>query len=121
MTRSQNRTAVPKGAAVEYDRNPGVLSQLVHIVWRILTNFHMHRKVIQVLRHRPFAAIVESNPKFAFKYLATKYLVRGLTVTERASCFVHHYTRLYDSISDRALQQVLYWDVEFRTVFETGG
>jgi uncharacterized protein VirK/YbjX len=97
------------------------LSQLVHIAWRIFTNLAMHRKVVQVLRLRPFAAIVESNPKFAFKYLAAKYLVRGLTVTERATCFVHHYTRLYDSIFDRALQQILYWDVEFRTIFETGG
>lgn len=121
MTRSQNRADVPNGAAAEHDRNPGLMSQLVHIVWRILTNLAMHRKVVQVLRLRPFAAIVESNPKFAFKYLAAKYLVRGLTVTERASCFVHHYTRLYDSISDRALQQILYWDVELRTIFETGG
>jgi uncharacterized protein VirK/YbjX len=120
MTLSQNRADVANRALVERDSDPSLLMQLVHILWRILTNLAMHRKVIQVLRLRPFAAIVESNPKFAFKYLATKYLVRGLTITERASCFMHHYKRLYDSISDRTFHQILHWDVEFRAIFEAG-
>jgi uncharacterized protein VirK/YbjX len=31
---------------------------------------------------------------------------------------MHHYSRLYDSIPGRALHQILYWDVEFRAIFE---
>jgi uncharacterized protein VirK/YbjX len=126
MTISQEHADVANSApkrqlpSVEHDRGPSFLMQVGHIFWRILTNLPMHRKVIQVLRLRPFAAIVGCNPKFAFKYLATKYLVRGLSVTARASCFMHHYTRLYDSISDRALHQILHWDIEFGAIFEAG-
>jgi uncharacterized protein VirK/YbjX len=51
--------------------------------------------------------MVQSNSRFAFKYLTRDYLVRGFSVTERASCFLHHYRRLHELLPDCLLRQIL--------------
>lgn len=78
---------------------------------QLAANFETHRKVRRLLKLAPFLDAVENNPKFAFKYLSRNYLARGLTVADRAACFLHHYTRLNALLPDRVLRQVLHWDV----------
>jgi len=79
--------------------------------WRFLSNIHKHREIRKVLKLKPFAEIAQDTPGFAFKYVTPDYLARGFTITERVSCFVHHYRRLHSTFSERALREVLIKDL----------
>jgi hypothetical protein len=94
------------------DRKLWSLNWISGILRHGLTGFDTYRQVRQLLKLPPFVDTVENNPKFAFKYLAVHYLARGLTITERAGCFLHHYQRLHRLLPDRVLRQVLHWDLE---------
>jgi uncharacterized protein VirK/YbjX len=89
---------------------PLLWSKLPGVFWRLLIHLGTHMKVIRYLRRQPFAETVQNNPKFAFKYLSPNYLAKGLSVTEGAACFLHHYKRLYDTLPNRILRQTLHWD-----------
>jgi hypothetical protein len=82
-------------------------------LWRLITNIDMLREILGLLRLRPFNEIVQDNPGLAFKYVIPNYLARGFTVTERASCFLHHHRRMYAALPERVLRQVLQGDVTF--------
>lgn len=88
------------------------------VVWRGLTNFRTHLEILQLLKLPPFDEMFRNNPRFAFKYLTHDYLVRGFTVTQRATCFLHHYRRLRGVLPARLLRQTLHWDVTLHEFFE---
>ena len=87
---------------------------------RIAGNVRTHGQVRRLLHLPAFIDTVQNNPKFAFKYLTWRYLARGLTVPERAACFLHHYQRLHTLLPDRVLRQVLHWDVPLYELHDGG-
>ena len=78
--------------------------------WRALTNVGTRREILRLLDFPPYTELAQRNPRFALKFLARDYLVRGLTVAERASCFVHHYRRLRAVLPEPLLRQTLQQD-----------
>jgi len=90
---------------------PGIIKQA-------LGNIQTHRRVRRLLHLPAFIDTVENNPKFAIKYLTLQYLAQGLTIPERAACFLHHYQRLHTLLPDRVLRQVLHWDVPLHEIHE---
>jgi uncharacterized protein VirK/YbjX len=86
------------------------------VLWRTLTNIRTLRQVLQVFKFPAFFQAARSNPRFAFKYLTPDYLVRGLTVAERASCFTHHYKRMQSTLPDRLLRETLQGDVRLHEI-----
>lgn len=101
---------------------------LAGILWRAITNIDTHRKVVGLLKVAPFSQALASNPRFAFKYLAPHYLARRLTITERATCFLHHHQRMLVAFSGDVLRQIMQGDIlvhqivneEHRFAFTTG-
>ncbi len=85
---------------------------LAGISWRTLRNLPIHKQVEEFLKLPPFVDTVQDNPKFAFKYLTDSYLIKDLTISDRAACFLHHYHRLYEKLPDRLLRQVLHWGMD---------
>src|ERR1035441_10883896 len=84
-------------------RQSGTWSPLLlgGVVWRGFTHIRTHREVLRLLlRFPPYTEFLLSNPGFAYKYLTQTYLVRGFTVAERATRFLHHYRRLHSALPD---------------------
>jgi uncharacterized protein VirK/YbjX len=76
-------------------------------LWRGITNIDSWFNVHRLTRLQDFAEVIQSDPKFPFKFLFRHYLARGFTVAERASCFLHHYQRLRAMLPASLLKQVL--------------
>ncbi len=85
--------------------------KLAGVLWRAVTNISRHRKVLKLLKLPAYAEFAHTDPRFAFKYLTHDYLSRGLTVAERAACFVHHYKRLHAELPEGFIRQVLVRDI----------
>lgn len=102
------------------ERTPPNLVRIARMLWRMLTNIHLHREVLRLVKLQPLDDVVESNPKFAVKYLATRYLMRGFTVAERGTCFLHHYETLRNTCPLPALRQILHWELGLYRTFEEG-
>jgi uncharacterized protein VirK/YbjX len=83
------------------------LTIIAMVLWRGLGNLRHCLEVIRLAKHPQFAEIVKNNPKFAFKFLFSDYLARGLTVSERASSLLHHYRYLEAKLSDQSFRQFL--------------
>jgi uncharacterized protein VirK/YbjX len=77
-------------------------------------------QVLRLIRLPVFAEVARTNPTFTFKYLTRDYLARGLTATERAACFLHHYQRLRATMPDGLLRQILQSDVVLHEIRESG-
>jgi uncharacterized protein VirK/YbjX len=88
--------------------------------WRYIINIGKRREVLRLLSHRPYAELVHNYPGFAFKYLVPDYLARDFTVSERVSCFLHHYRRLYAMLPEDALSQILQADVTLHEIVTNG-
>jgi uncharacterized protein VirK/YbjX len=70
------------------------------------------REVLRFLFRIPlFSEMVQSTPRFGFKFLTDNYLVRGFSTSECASCYLHHYKRLHSLLPDRLLRQILQEEV----------
>lgn len=80
-------------------------------LWRALTNLSTRQDILRLLELAPFREHAQNNPRFALKYLTRDYMVRDLTVVERAACFVHHHRRLRAALPDWLLRQTLQGDV----------
>jgi len=76
--------------------------------------------VEEFLKLPPFIDTVQDNPKFAFKYLTESYLIKDLSIPDRAACFLHHYKKLYETLPDRLLRQVLHWGIDLYEFSEEG-
>ncbi|HXC94819.1 MAG TPA: DUF535 family protein [Edaphobacter sp.] len=86
--------------------------RLLRIVWALATHALSQRQVFAVLARSSLKRLPFIEPEFPFKYLSRDYLVRGLSVRQRASCFTHHYQRLHDSIPALLLSQVLHGELQ---------
>jgi uncharacterized protein VirK/YbjX len=74
---------------------------------RCLISIGSYREIHKLLKLRPFNEIAQNNPGFAFKYVVPNYLARSFTVSERSSCFLHHYRRIQAALPESALRQLL--------------
>ncbi|HEY5214672.1 MAG TPA: DUF535 family protein [Acidobacteriaceae bacterium] len=84
--------------------------------WRGLISMSIWREILDLLKLEPFDEIIESNPALAFKYVVSNYIARGLTLAERASCFLHHYNCIRVALPTEILRQILQGDVEFHRI-----
>lgn len=89
-------------------------------LWQLITNIGTQRKILRLLKLRPFAETVQGNPELPFKYLIPDYLIRGFTVTERASCFLHHYRRMHSALPEDVLFGVLRGEVTLHEIVKDG-
>ena len=89
--------------------------RLFRVLWRMSTNISEQFSVMQLLRNRAVASYVCANPKFLFKYLPPRYLIRNMSAPTRTTCFLHHYKYLLSQLSDNSLRTILREDV---TVFQ---
>jgi len=93
-------------------------------VWALRALFHVKnvRAILAFLTKVPaLSETVQRNPRFAFKFLTGEYLARGLSVSECAACFLHHYTRLHALLPPNILRQILEEEVTLHTFHEEGG
>ena len=98
-------------------RFPALLGRTL---WRALTNIGTVDGIVQILKLPPFFEAAWANPRFAYKYLSANYLVRGMTVAERAASFTHHYRRMHAVLPDRVLRQTLRGDVTLYEIPDGG-
>lgn len=96
-------------------RSPALLAG---ILWRALTNIDTHREVRRFLKLPLFAETVRRNPRFAFKYLAPHYIARCLTLAERSACFLYHHRRMYASLPDQVLRQILLGEISVHEIIQ---
>jgi len=81
------------------------------VLTRIVTIGPAQTSAFGLLRIRALARFVYANPKFLFKHLPPKYLIRDLPAQTRTACFVHHYRRLHAALSERLFERLLREDV----------
>ena len=93
---------------------------IAHELWGLLNNIGAHREILATLRLKPFDQIVRNDPGLALKYVVPGYLARGFTVRERVSCLLHRYRRLYASLPEHVLRQVLQKEVILHEIVEDG-
>lgn len=86
-------------------------ARFIRVLGRLSANISMQIPVFQLLRMSVYARFVCANPKFLFKYLPPKYLIRDLSAPLRATCFLHHYRRLHALLSSNLLRRILQEDV----------
>ena len=86
----------------------------------LVTSIGTQREILRLLKLQPFAQIVQDSPELPFKYLIPDYLVRGLTVTERASLFLHHYRRIHSALSEDVLCEILQREVILYEIAKNG-
>jgi uncharacterized protein VirK/YbjX len=89
-------------------------------LFQLVTNIGMQREIFRLLELQPFAEIVQENPELPFKYLIPDYVVRGFTVTERASLFLHHYKRIHSALPEDVLRGVLQREVILHEIAKEG-
>jgi len=95
-------------------------ASVASLLWRALINLGKYHEIVRLLKLPPFPETVRNNPRFAFKFLLTNYLVRGSTGIEGVTCFLHHYSRLRNALPDHLLRQTLHWDITLHD-FSDGG
>lgn len=112
------RTAVVKcvfhGALSLLVRQRKTWPRAAGLLWHGITNIDSCVEALRLVRLPGFTEVAKNNPKFPFKFLSCHYLARGLTVTERASCFLHHYRYLGRTLSVPQLQKILNGDITLR-------
>lgn len=89
-------------------RSPTRFGQLI---WAFVSNFRRQVEILRILCIPEFTGLVRHDPIFPLKYLTRDYLVRGLSTTERAACFSHHYQRLMRLFPRPSLRLILYRDM----------
>jgi uncharacterized protein VirK/YbjX len=86
-------------------------SRFARLLWGFVTNIFHQLEIFRILALPAFTSLVRLEPIFPFKYLTRGYLVRGLSSTERAASFAHHYRRLNNIFPAPLLERILYRDV----------
>jgi uncharacterized protein VirK/YbjX len=100
------------------EKNLSSLARHAVVLWRTVTNLHTHLDARTLLKHPLYAEVAQKNPRFVYKYLTSDYLLHGLTVGERAICFLHHYRRLSEILPESILRQVLWDEVTLHEIFD---
>ena len=89
------------------------------VLWNGVTHIGTHREVIRlIVKYPELTEIALNSSGFAAKYLTPDYLVRGLTVAERASCFLHHYKKLHSILSADLFSRILREDIPIYEIRE---
>lgn len=87
--------------------------------WRALTHIKQVREVLTLIAGVPlYSTMVQGDPRFAYKFLTDDYLARGFSISERASCFIHHYKRLRDHFPSRLLRQIMHDEVTLHDLLD---
>jgi uncharacterized protein VirK/YbjX len=86
-------------------------SRLARVALRILGHLPCQIEILRLMKHPVFAQVLPLNPRFAIKFAADDYLARDLSVAERKTCFIHHYTRLRSVLSGSMLRRILHRSV----------
>jgi len=98
------RTSVWKLAREPYYWTSG---RFFRLVWALAKNIPTQGTVLRVLSRPEYSRLIAVNPRFALKWMGADYLARGLTTSQQAACFIHHYRRLPKLIPERVLVQIL--------------
>jgi uncharacterized protein VirK/YbjX len=77
----------------------------------VSTNIPRQIEIFRIMRFPIYADFARTEPRFRFRFLIRDYLVRGFSTGRRAACFLHHYKRLYASMSADLLHRTLYQNV----------
>ena len=86
-------------------------ARFARLLWAFATNIYRQLEIFRILALPTFTSLIRLEPIFPFKYLTRGYLVRGLSSTERASSFSHHYRRLNAIFPSSILRKILYKDL----------
>jgi uncharacterized protein VirK/YbjX len=112
-----NRTVPAPRYNVAPVRLPVSRKQVCVWTWRALTHLRKVREVLSFLVRIPlFSEMVQSNPRFGYKFLTDNYLARGFSTSECASCYLHHYKRLHSLLPACVLRQILQEEVTLHTI-----
>lgn len=112
-----NRTVPAPRYNVAPVRLPVSRKQVCVWTWRALTHLRKVREILSFLvRIRLFSEMVQSNPRFGYKFLTDNYLARGFSTSECASCYLHHYKRLHSLLPACVLRQILQEEVTLHTI-----
>jgi len=74
----------------------------------LLANLPAQYAVFQALSSCKMRALTFRQPVLPFKYLRENYLLRGLTISARATALIYNYRYLRDMLRDDLLSKVLY-------------
>ncbi|MGC2638563.1 MAG: DUF535 family protein [Acidobacteriaceae bacterium] len=94
--------------------------RLARILWSATRNIHRQVEICQILARPEFRSIASRHPVFPFKYLSTSYLFPGLSATERAQCFLHHYRYVQDHLDCGILREALQRDTVLLELSQVG-
>jgi len=82
-------------------------TQWGHFVWGLCSNFSSQIQIFRVFAKPAFFGLLRANPGLPFHYLNRSFLVREITVSQRARSVLHHYKRIHASLPNPTLRQIL--------------
>lgn len=103
-SRGMFRTSILKLARQPYYWSA---SRFFRLAWTLAKNIPTQVRVLRVLSRPEYSRLIAVNPRFPLKWMGIDYLARGLTISQQAACFMHHYRRLPDLIPEQVLLQIL--------------
>jgi uncharacterized protein VirK/YbjX len=92
--------------------------RLPRIVWTLARKIPTQLRVLRVLSRPSYRQFIHADPRFPLKWMALDYLARGLTVTQQADCFVHHYQRMPEVIPESVLLRVMLGQIQLVEIRE---
>ena len=90
--------------------------RIARLIWGGLSSINAQPEIMQLLHLQPYAQVARGDPRFAFKYVTLEYLAHGMSTSERAACFLWHYNRLYATLPNPLLSQIMFGAIP---IFET--
>jgi uncharacterized protein VirK/YbjX len=84
-------------------------------LWYLSRNAANQVRLFKILALPEFADAAGANPNLLYKYVAGRYLSKGLSMAERASCQAHHYGFLRARLGSSLFREILRSKV---TIFE---
>jgi len=97
-------------------RSPFHPARWAHFAWGLCSNLLTQFQILRALTQPVFLGSLRANPALPFRYLNRNYLVRHLSVAQRARCLLYHYQRIHPLLPGHILRQVL---APGLTVYET--
>jgi uncharacterized protein VirK/YbjX len=90
--------------------------RLGRIMWSLASNVPRQLEIFRILSLPLFQALILVDSALPFKYLSTKYVIRGLPASKRARCFIHHFRFVRNRLPYSFLRQRQQREI---TIFET--
>lgn len=85
-------------------------ARLAHLAWDFVSHLKSQFEIFLLLNTSTYSDIIRVDPIFPFKFLTRDYLVRGLSIGDRAMSFLRHYRRLQAVIPASTLARILHQD-----------